>query len=143
MHPYPSHGDATRPVPFYRVGTLYDVFWDRATIIYPGAGGGSDWCHSSFNPATGWIYVPYGLVSSSYSNTREGRVNTSRPLGEYMAGGMAAVDPRTNRVVWRRDHGYSICHGNGILTTDGGVMFQGWPDGAMHAFDELLNKRGA
>jgi plastocyanin len=75
-------------------------------------------------------------VNSSFSNTREGRVNTSRPLGEYMAGGMAAVDPRTNRVVWRRDHEYSICHGNGILTTRGGVMFQGWPNGELHAFDD-------
>jgi outer membrane protein assembly factor BamB len=136
VHPYPNHGDATRPVPFYPVGGLFGVFWDRATILYPGAGGGADWSHLSFNPVTGWIYLGYGLVNSSFSNVRDGRVNTSRPIGEHFSGGIAALDPRTNTVAWRQEHPWSICHGNGILTTRGGVMFQGWPDGLLNAFDD-------
>jgi PQQ-dependent dehydrogenase (methanol/ethanol family) len=136
VHPYPSHGDTTRPVPFYESGGIFTTHWDRPVIIYPGAGGGADWSHVSFNPRTGWLYTGYGLINSGYSNTHEGRVNTSRPLGEYQSGGIVAMDPRTNTVVWRREGEWSLAHGNGILTTDGGVMFQGHPDGFLVAMDD-------
>ncbi|UBU09405.1 outer membrane protein assembly factor BamB family protein [Nonomuraea gerenzanensis] len=132
----PEFGKATRPVPFYAWGGLYTPHWDRATIIFPGAGGGADWAHLSYNPHTGWIYVGYGLINSGFSNSRDGRVNTSRPLGEYFAGGIAAVDPRTNTPVWTLDREWSLAHGNGILTTAGRVMFQGGPDGVLHAMDD-------
>ncbi|MEV5897590.1 hypothetical protein [Nonomuraea fuscirosea] len=115
-------GKAIRPVPFYAWGGLYTPRWDRATIIFPGAGGGADWAHLSYNPHTGWIYI-------GFSNGRDGRVNTSHPLGEYFAGGIAAVDPRTNTPVWTLDREWSLAHGNGILTTAGRVMFQGVPTG--------------
>ncbi|MEU7745259.1 PQQ-binding-like beta-propeller repeat protein [Nonomuraea sp. NPDC049158] len=136
----PEFGKATRPVPFYAWGGLYTPHWDRATIIFPGAGGGADWAHLSFNPHTGWIYVGYGLINSGFSNSRDGRVNTSRPLGEYFAGGIAAVDPRTNKPVWTLDREWSLAHGNGILTTAGRVMFQGGPDGVLHAMDDTDGK---
>ncbi|GAA4346641.1 outer membrane protein assembly factor BamB family protein [Angustibacter luteus] len=132
----PRLDNPTRPVPFYPVGGAFDTFWDRATIIFPGAGGGADWGHVSFNPNTGWIYVGYGLINSAYSNTIGGRVNTSRPLGEYFGGGIAAVDPRDNTVVWSIEKDWSLAHGNGILTTAGRVMFQGGPDGVLHAMDD-------
>jgi PQQ-dependent dehydrogenase (methanol/ethanol family) len=132
----PRIDKATRPVPFYETGGLYTPHWDRPVIIFPGAGGGADWAHLSFNPYTGWIYVGYGLINSGFSNARDGRVNTSRPLGEYFAGGIAAVDPVTNKPVWTRDGEWSLAHGNGILTTAGRVMFQGGPDGLLHAMDD-------
>jgi PQQ-dependent dehydrogenase (methanol/ethanol family) len=132
----PRLDNATRPVPFYPVGGAFDTFWDRATIIFPGAGGGADWGHVSFNPNTGWIYVGYGLINSAYSNTVGGRVNTARPLGEYFGGGIAAVDPRDNTVVWSIEKEWSLAHGNGILTTAGRVMFQGGPDGVLQAMDD-------
>ncbi|NBE96286.1 outer membrane protein assembly factor BamB family protein [Nonomuraea sp. K271] len=132
----PEFGKAIRPVPFYAWGGLYTPHWDRATIIFPGAGGGADWAHLSYNPHTGWVYIGYGLINSGFSNSRDGRVNTSRPLGEYFAGGIAAVDPRTNTPVWALDREWSLAHGNGILTTAGRVMFQGGPDGLLHAMDD-------
>ncbi|MDQ7904821.1 PQQ-binding-like beta-propeller repeat protein [Phytohabitans sp. ZYX-F-186] len=136
VSPYPDYANSTRPVPFYEAGGLFTPHWDRPVVIFPGAGGGADWSHLSFNPHTGWIYVGYGLINSGFSNARDGRVNTSRPLGEYFSGGIAAVDPRTNTVVWRREGPWSLAHGNGILTTGGGVMFQGGPDGVLHAMDD-------
>ncbi len=132
----PRFDNPTRPVPFYPVGGAFDTFWDRATIIFPGAGGGADWAAVSFNPNTGWIYVGYGLINSAYSNTVGGRVNTARPLGEYFGGGIAAVDPRDNTVVWSIEKEWSLAHGNGILTTDGRLMFQGGPDGVLHAMND-------
>lgn len=133
----PRIDKATRPVPFYETGGLYTPHWDRPVIIFPGAGGGADWTQLSFNPYTGWIYVGYGLINSGYSNARDGRVNTSRPLGEYFAGGLAAVDPATNTPVWVKDGEWSLAHGNGILTTGGRVMFQGGPDGVLHGMDDV------
>ncbi|MEV7045096.1 PQQ-binding-like beta-propeller repeat protein [Amycolatopsis sp. NPDC051061] len=133
----PRLDNATRPVPFYPNGGLFATHWDRATIIFPGAGGGADWSHVSFNPNTGWVYVGYGLINSAYSNTTGGRVNTARPYGEYFAGGLAAVDPRTNKLVWSKDSEWSLAHGNGILTTDGGVLFQGGPDGNLLAMNDV------
>ncbi|NNN30040.1 PQQ-binding-like beta-propeller repeat protein [Streptomyces sp. S3(2020)] len=132
----PRLDKATRPVPFYPTGGIYEVFWDRATILFPGAGGGADWAFPSFSHRTGLVYVGYGLINSAYSNTRGGRVNTARPLGEYFAGGLAAVDPRTNTVAWRREGDWSLAHGNGVLSTAGGVLFQGRPDGVLTALDD-------
>ncbi|MFJ8827027.1 PQQ-binding-like beta-propeller repeat protein [Streptomyces sp. NPDC102467] len=132
----PRLDKATRPVPFYPTGGLFEAHWDRATIIFPGAGGGADWSSPSFSHRTGLVYVGYGLINSAYSNTHGGRVNTARPLGEYFAGGLAAVDPRTNTVAWRQEGDWSLAHGNGVLSTAGGVLFQGRPDGVLTALDD-------
>ncbi|MES5823157.1 PQQ-binding-like beta-propeller repeat protein [Streptomyces sp. RG80] len=132
----PRLDKATRPVPFYPTGGIYEVHWDRATILFPGAGGGADWAFPSFSHRTGLVYVGYGLINSAYSNTHGGRVNTARPLGEYFAGGLAAVDPRTNTVAWRQEGDWSLAHGNGILSTAGGLLFQGRPDGVLTALDD-------
>ncbi|MEU5322013.1 PQQ-binding-like beta-propeller repeat protein [Streptomyces sp. NPDC021056] len=140
VSPYPEFDKTTRPVPFYPAGGLYTVFWDRATIIFPGAGGGADWGFPSFSPRTGHVYVGYGLVNSSYSNTRGGRVNTARPLGELFGGGLVAVDPRTNTVAWRKEGPWSLAHGNGILSTAGRVLFQGRPDGVLEAMNDTDGK---
>ena len=136
VHQAPSFHDSTRPVPYYPTGKIFTPFWDDATILFPGAGGGADWAHLSFNPHTGHVYVGYGLINSSYSNTNGGRVNTARPYGEYFSGGIVAVDPHTNRPVWRKEGDWSLAHGNGILTTGGRVMFQGGPDGVLKAMDD-------
>ncbi|ROO87174.1 alcohol dehydrogenase (cytochrome c) [Actinocorallia herbida] len=136
VHQQPDFHDTTRPVPYYPTGGIFTPFWDEATILYPGAGGGADWSHLSFSPHTGHLYVGYGLINSSYSNTNGGRVNTARPYGEYFSGGIVAVDPHTNEPVWRKEGDWSLAHGNGILTTAGRVMFQGGPDGVLTAMDD-------
>ncbi|MFF1355952.1 PQQ-binding-like beta-propeller repeat protein [Streptomyces sp. NPDC058297] len=136
VRPAPSLDDTTRPVPFYQATGLFGVHWDRATISFPGAGGGADWGFPSFSPKTGYVYVGYGLVNSAYSNAQGGRVNTARPLGEYFSGGIVAMDPRTNTVAWRKEGDWSLAHGNGILTTAGRLMFQGRPDGVLEAMDD-------
>jgi PQQ-dependent dehydrogenase (methanol/ethanol family) len=135
VHQYPSYGDSTRPVPFYLSGGIFTPFWERPMAIFPGAGGGADWAYPSFNPETGWLTVGYSLINSSYSNVLDGRVNTSRPYGEYFSGGIVTIDPRSNTVVWRRESEWSLAHGNHIVTTAGGLMLQGYPDGMLHVMD--------
>lgn len=135
-HQFPSLDDTTKPVPFYPFGGIFSTFWDRATILYPGAGGGADWAAFSFSESTGYLYAPYGLINSSYSNADDGRVNTARPLGQYNGGGFSAVDPRTNTVVWRRSHSSALSHGTGFLSTAGRLLFRGSLDGVLSAMDD-------
>ncbi|MBR7834903.1 PQQ-binding-like beta-propeller repeat protein [Actinospica durhamensis] len=135
-HQFPSQDNTTKPVPFYPFGGIFSTFWDRATILYPGAGGGADWAAYSFSESTGYVYAPYGLINSSYSNADDGRVNTARPLGQYNSGGFAAVDPRTNTVVWQRPHSSALSHGTGFLSTAGRLLFRGSLDGVLSALDD-------
>jgi glucose dehydrogenase len=130
----PPASTATRR-PFYPTGAIFTPTWDRPTIIFPGAVGGGNWGYDSFSPDTGLVYVGYSLIDTAYSNGQNGLSETPRPYGEYMAGGLAAVDPRTNTVVWRRPNKWWLSLGTGVLSTAGGLLFQGRPDGTLAAMD--------
>ena len=137
---FPSDGDQTRPVPFYPQGHIFTPAWDRATIIFPGAVGGGNWAYDSFSLDTGYVYVGYSLIDTAYSNADGGRVNTARPYGEYFGGGLAAMDPRTNTVVWRKPSQWWLSLGTGVLTTAGRLIFQGRPDGTLAALDDATGE---
>ncbi|HLH82488.1 MAG TPA: PQQ-binding-like beta-propeller repeat protein [Trebonia sp.] len=137
---FPSDGDATRPVPFYPKGPIFTPAWDRPTIIFPGAVGGGNWAYDSFSLDTGYVYVGYSLIDTAFSNARGGLASTPRPYGEYMAGGLAAVDPRTNTVVWRKPSKWWLSLGTGVLTTAGRLIFQGRPDGTLAAMDDATGE---
>ena len=53
---------------------------------------GRDWNHQSFSHSTGLVYTGYGYVAAAHSLTESS--NGLRPPGEYMTGGIVAVDPR-------------------------------------------------
>ncbi len=80
-----------------------------------------------FSPSTGLVYTGFGYVAAAHSLTESS--NGLRPPGEYQTGGIVAVDPRTNRVRWKKRMPYSLAHGNGILTTGSDLLFIGQPDG--------------
>jgi plastocyanin len=79
------------------------------------------------------MYTGFGYVAAAHSLTESS--NGLRPPGEYMTGGIVAVDPSTNRVRWKRRMPYSLAHGNGILTTASDLLFIGQPDGNVLALD--------
>jgi PQQ-dependent dehydrogenase (methanol/ethanol family) len=137
---YPSDRDATRAVPFYPKGPIFTPAWDRPTIIFPGAVGGGNWAYDSFSLDTGYVYVGYSLIDTAYSNARNGLSSTPRPYGEYMAGGLAAMDPRTNTVVWRKPSTWWLSLGTGVLSTAGRLLFQGRPDGTLAAMDDATGE---
>ena len=137
---HPSNGDATRPVPFYATGSIFTPTWDRPTIIFPGAVGGGNWGYDSFSLDTGLVYVGYSLIDTAYSNGQNGLSETPRPYGEYMAGGLAAVDPRTNTVAWRKPNKWWLSLGTGVLSTAGRLLFQGRPDGTLAALDDAAGE---
>jgi len=129
----PIPGDPNRAVPNYAIGCLYDPHWDVPTLTMPGHGGGANWNHQSFSPATGLIYTGTGYVGAAHSLTESS--NGLRPPGEYMSGAVVAVDASTNRVRWKKAMPYSLAHGNGILSTASGLIFIGQPDGNLIAMD--------
>ncbi|MCL8014887.1 PQQ-binding-like beta-propeller repeat protein [Streptomyces sp. AS02] len=136
IDPVVRYDDARRPLPFFPSGEMYTPHWERAIIHYPGAGGGACWGFQSFSHKTGFVYVGYGLCNTAFTNTVGGRVSAIRPAGQYLSGGLVAMDPRTNTVAWRKESDWSLAHGNGVLSTGGRVIFQGRPDGVLEAMDD-------
>jgi alcohol dehydrogenase (cytochrome c) len=126
-------GNPNRAVPNYQRGCLYAAHWDVPILSMPGHGGGADWNHQSFSQSTGLMYTGFGYVAAAHSLTESS--NGLRPPGEYMTGGIVAVDPSTNRVRWKKRMPYSLAHGNGILTTGSDLLFIGQPDGNLLALD--------
>lgn len=126
-------GDPNRAVPNYARGCLYDPHWDVPILSMPGHGGGANWNHQSFSPQTGLVYTGMGFVGAAHSLTEAS--NGLRPPGSYMTGGVVAVDPSTNLVRWKKLMPYSLAHGNGILSTAGGLLFIGQPDGNLLGLD--------
>jgi glucose dehydrogenase/plastocyanin len=128
--PDPRVEPALRPVPNYLVGCLFTPFWDKATIVTPGSVGGAVWSALSYDPQTGLMYFGAGLINAAWRNDAK-----YRPIGEYKAGRIVAMDPTTNRVAWQKTTQWALSAGNGMLTTAGGVMFIGQPDGYLVALD--------
>ena len=129
--PDPRIEPALLPVPNYLVGCLFTPFWDKATIVTPGSVGGAVWSALSYDPQTRLMYFGAGLINAAWRHDAK-----YRPIGEYRnAGKIVAMDPTTNRIAWEKHTDWSLSAGNGMLTTAGGVMFIGQPDGYLVAFD--------
>jgi PQQ-dependent dehydrogenase (methanol/ethanol family) len=131
-------GDPNRAVPNYVQGSLYTPHWDIPVLSTPGHGGGACWNAQSYSHHTGLVYTGFGYVAAAHSLTESS--NGLRPPGEYQTGGVVAVDPSTNRVRWKRRMPYSLAHGNGVLSTAGGLVFIGQPDGNLLALDALSGR---
>jgi alcohol dehydrogenase (cytochrome c) len=143
--PYPI-GDAyvdqcpVDPVPGYLTGCIYTPFWDVPVIGAPGGTGGTDTAPISYSPQTGFFYVPGSNSYSGFSVRHEalgdqderltlGGVGLFEPIGNKHSGTLTAIDGRTNKIVWQKKTTYPIGFGSGTMTTAGGLIFHGEPDG--------------
>ena len=132
----PTANQASRAVPNYTVGCIFVPFDDGKVALQPnGTGGGADIGASAYSPRTGLLYVPAGLVNSAFSISQR----FFRPLGEYRAGTLTAMDPKTNRIVWQKATPWALGHEN-TMATAGDLLFLGYPDGNLLALD--LNNQG-
>jgi len=55
--------------------------------------------------------------------------------GVKFHGIMAAIDARTDKIVWQKTMPYKIENGSGVTVTAGGLLFHGEPDGNLQAYD--------
>jgi quinohemoprotein ethanol dehydrogenase len=149
--PYPR-GDAFVPQSIaippegYRVangGRIFTPFWTEPIVAKPGQSGGANWPPSSYDPASGYLYVCATDRAGVFTGADIGPERP--PEGERYLGGVfgnvpigvsgifAALDMRTNTLVWQQqwaDRCYS-----GSVATAGGLVFIGRSDGRFTAVD--------
>jgi len=123
-------------------GRVFTPFWDEPLPMKPGPSGGANWPPSSYDPATGILYVCAVDRIAVYSGGTDDEIP---PPGERWVGGqfggvaygttgiLAAMDMRTNRVVWQQ-RWPERCY-SGSVVTAGGLLFVGRSDGRLTALD--------
>jgi quinohemoprotein ethanol dehydrogenase len=129
--------------PLINQGRIFTPFGPEGAVIKPSHNGGANWPPSSYDPATGFLYV----CATDRMSFFRGGIDEDYPdeVGDRYLGGQfgavpgfingvfAALDMRTNKLVWQqrwRDRCYS-----GSIVTAGGVLFTGRNDGRLTALD--------
>jgi alcohol dehydrogenase (cytochrome c) len=116
--------------------------------VCPSMRGASNWMSPSYNPRTGYIYVPSLEQCDSY-NVSE---TIPEPMKEIMGGGaepisgqpgkfyMRAIDPVSRTVKWEYPMTGPAEMWAGTVSTAGGVLFFGDDDGHLVALDAQTGK---
>ena len=124
--------------------------------IVPGPSGAHNWHPMSFNPDTGYVYIPAkvssGIYNDDFSTQRRNMiwqtnydvykmvglpddmsVEDRAVIGADVASGvLIAWDPAKQREVWRAERGFYS--GSGLLSTHGNLVFQGDLAGNFNAY---------
>ena len=107
----------------------------------------------SYNPETGWVYIPVLDIPANYANDPAFRYRPDGPnlgtdgiigglpdsqaerdaMQSLVSGRLVAWDPKTNSEVWRVEHKGSW--NGGTRATAGGLVFQGTADAKFKAFN--------
>jgi alcohol dehydrogenase (cytochrome c) len=124
-------------------GEIFTPYWTDYAVTKPGIIGGANWPPSSYDPESGLLYVCAGdraSVFRAWDITDEPPETGKEYIGGNF-GGMslpgqgvfAALDMRTNKLVWQQQWAQS-CY-SGSTATAGGLVFVGRSDGRLTALD--------
>lgn len=124
----------------------------------PGALGGHDWQPMAYNPGTGLVYIPEQQLGFPY---RTDPGFEPKPIGINLGidltalsapdpgtlaairatvkGSLVAWDPVAQKKVWSVPHA-GMWNG-GVLSTSGGLVFQGDGDGMLSAYDAKSGRK--
>ena len=140
---------APEDFPLVNQGRIFTPFWKEAIVAKPGARGGANWPPSSYDPTTNYFYVCATDAANLFKGGEDDQQITpegQRYLGSAFGGApipasgiFAALDMKTNRLVWQqrwKDSCYS-----GSVTTAGGLVFTGRNDGRLTALNSSTGKR--
>lgn len=155
--PYPV-GDAVMPQcgehvqGFLRSACIFDPITNLDTVFAPLFEGGVVQSPMAFSPQTHYFYIgasiwPFDGVNNSakllpftkgkfYFGTSP--LNTL--LGAHRSGTFTAIDATTNKIAWQIKTKMPLGEGSGALTTAGGLVFNGQPDGWFKAYDARTGK---
>ena len=118
-------------------------------VIFPSANGAHNWQAMSFNPMTGLVYISTMQLGTHFTR--------GRPLPDGVAvggirmdwadlkdpmdgkGALVAWDPLRQEPRWRVP--LATAWNGGVLSTAGGLVFQGTGDGYLSAYDAAAGKR--
>ena len=122
----------------------------QPAIVQPGGQGAHSWHPYSYSPRTGLVYMPVVETSTAFAPdpnyvAREGSANTAMgrtsptiyndlhsDAPRTSRAFLVAWDPVARREVWRSDNRGTIA--SGVLSTAGGLVFQGAQQGELSAF---------
>ncbi|MBV8714880.1 MAG: PQQ-binding-like beta-propeller repeat protein, partial [Chloroflexi bacterium] len=144
--PYPD-GDAfvnqcAAPVEGFPVtGCMFTPYWDVPVMYRPALDGAATFNPMAYSPQTGFIYA-LGHELQLTLSVKPADLVTGRwwiettvgvPPGAPETSTITALDSRNNKIVWQQRHDGSDSKGD--LTTAGGLLFLGGPDGNFKALD--------
>jgi alcohol dehydrogenase (cytochrome c) len=118
---------------------------DRGEVVFavPGFLGGKNWQPMAYSRKTGLFYVPaneWGMdIWNEPITYRQGAAYlgagfTIKPLFEDHIGALKAVDPTTMEIKWVHKNPAPLWAG--VMTTAGGLVFTGNPEGYLMALDD-------
>lgn len=118
-----------------------DVVYDKVTTdIAPSLDGGKEWHPMSYSKRTKMVYVPvYDFAMDLQAKKMEWK-RGEWYLGAKVlnfnagAGAIKAFDAATGKLVWSKSQSYPAT--SGILSTGGGIVFYGDPEGYFNALDD-------
>jgi quinohemoprotein ethanol dehydrogenase len=122
--------------------------------MWPSPWGTHDWQGMSFDPQTGSAYIPYMQLGARFTDeaTPTAQLLASSPIHfgnlflellvrdpEDNTGALLAWDPVAQRARWKVPHPSSW--NGGVLSTGGGLVFQGTADGDLSGYDAADGSR--
>jgi alcohol dehydrogenase (cytochrome c) len=129
-------------------GRIFTPFWKTPVPVKPAIAGGANWAPAAYDPRSGHLLICASDRAVSYVVQD---LETARPPeGSNYTGGapirhlpllgvFAAMDLRTNKLVWQQQWG-DQCF-SGVAVTAGGLAFVGRNDGRLTALDTRDGKR--
>jgi glucose dehydrogenase len=137
-----------------KAGCIFATYsTDRSTVVYPSALGGADWPPSSYNPATGYMYI-CGNNSPFYLKSVPSEKQILKAAGDFgqLEGGplvpnavpseglLVAMNLRTNRIAWKVTFPKNDMCYSGTATTAGNLVFVGRTNGYLQAYNAKTGK---
>ncbi|MBF6991207.1 MULTISPECIES: PQQ-dependent methanol/ethanol family dehydrogenase [unclassified Cupriavidus] len=119
----------------------------KSVFAAPGFLGGKNQQPMAYSPQTGLFYVPaneWGMdiwnepVSYKKGAAFLGAGFTIQPLNQDYIGALRAINPKTGKIVWEAKNGAPLW--GGAMTTAGGLVFWGTPEGYLKAADARTGK---
>lgn len=129
--------------PSNRPGDPSNAKQGKTVVAAPSFLGGKNWMPMAYSQKTGLFYVPSNEWQMDIWNEPTaykkgaaylGAGFTIKAINEDYIGVLRAIDPKTGKVVWDYKN-YAPLWG-GVLTTAGGLVFAGNPEGYLMAFDD-------
>ncbi len=118
----------------------------EGTLLYPSAGGGTNWWSPSYSPRTELFYVPVWEAAQIYYSGDVTYIPGQRFLGSFAQavpgdpgwGAIRALVPETGDLKW--EYKLHIPPQAGVLSTSGDLVFGGTDEGHFFALDAETGK---
>ena len=118
----------------------------EGALIYPGVGSAANWWSPTYSPLTNLFYQPAGESGTTYFKANPTYTQGTPFLGggvrhvdaEERWGAVRALEPTTGKIKWEfKLHSPPV---GGLLSTAGGLIFGGTPEGDFFALDAASGK---